>query len=115
LVDAKGLIEKIYRIMTCYGREGCITDEVESHLPHIVPGSVTPRFRQMLDRGMIELTGETRPGNTGRQQQVRRVLPPPFMKPERSPTAKETIAELRARVEELEAQIEETRCLRCGY
>jgi hypothetical protein len=33
----------------------------------------------MVEMGMIEVTGERRKGGSGRYQQVRRVLQPPFM------------------------------------
>jgi len=77
-VNAHQLMEAIYTVMTPYSQHGCTSDEVEIMLPHILSHSITPRFKQMLDAGMIELTGQTKKARTGRQQLVRRVLPPPF-------------------------------------
>lgn len=77
-VNAHQLMEAIYTVMAPYGQHGCTSDEVEIMLPHIHLNSITPRFKQMLDAGMIELTGQTRKARTGRLQLVRRVLPPPF-------------------------------------
>ena len=79
-VDALGLCEIIYKVMARYP-DGCISDDVENALPHIISHSLTPRYRQMVDAGMIEITGEKRKGNSGHYQQVRRVLPPPFQPP----------------------------------
>ena len=79
-VDALGLCEIIYKVMARYP-DGCIADDVEAALPHILSHSLTPRYRQMVDAGMIEITGEKRKGNSGHYQQVRRVLPPPFQPP----------------------------------
>lgn len=77
-IDATNLIEKMYRVMERYGDRGCTSDDVGRHLPGIGVQTYSPRFRQMLDRGMIECTGEKRKGDSGRMQLVRRCLPPPF-------------------------------------
>lgn len=79
-VDARGLCEIIYRVIAGYP-DGCIADDVEAALPHILSHSLTPRYKQMVDAGMIEITGEKRKGDSGHYQQVRRVLPPPFQPP----------------------------------
>ena len=81
-MDASNLIESIYRVMAEYGDEGCISDDVDDDLPGVLHQSLTPRFRQMLDRGMIEYTGEKRRSlKSNRLQLVRRVLSPPFIPP----------------------------------
>lgn len=79
-VDARGLCEIIYKVIAGYP-DGCISDDVEAALPHILSHSLTPRYRQMVDAGMIEITGEKRKGDSGHYQQVRRVLPPPSSRP----------------------------------
>ena len=78
-VDALKLCLRVYEVMAEFGSDGCIADEVGDSLPEIKSNSLTPRYRQMLDAGMIEVTGELRKGNSKRYQQVRRILPPPFI------------------------------------
>jgi len=87
--DATKLMQLIYDEMCKYGWSGCISDDLRYSKIRKFHQSITPRFRQMIDRGMIELTGEKRKGLSGRQQQVRRVLSPPFIKVERK--AKECV------------------------
>jgi hypothetical protein len=65
--------------MAQWGSNGCIADDVGESLPDILSNSLTPRYKQMVEAGMIEVTGERRKGNSGRYQQVRRTLPPPFI------------------------------------
>lgn len=87
-VDAGALIERIYRVMLGFGERGCIADDVEDALPDLRSHSITPRFRQMIERGMIHVTGETRRARSGRMQLVRRALTPPFIaQPKRGKTA----------------------------
>lgn len=90
-VDAAKLMDRIYAAMKLFGDAGCIADDVERALPDVVSHSITPRFRQMLDRGMIEYTGEKRTGKCGRKQMVRRVLPPPFQKPAPTTTKRKMV------------------------
>ena len=97
--DASFLMSEIYKVMEMFGEEGCISSDVEIHLPHYSQRTITPRFAQMIDAGMIECTGETRLGDAGRSQMVRRVLPPPFVKQTRQTSE---LMELRARVKALE-------------
>ena len=81
LHDASKLMNEIYEVMAKYGDAGCIGDEVVRDMPHRSIQAISPRFKQMREHGMIELTGETRTGlHYNRQQQVRRVLKPPFIK-----------------------------------
>jgi hypothetical protein len=79
LVDAPKLMLRVYIAMRKYGDSGCISDNVADDLPDIANQTFTPRFRQMVERGMIEVTGEKRKGHKcGKMQEVRKILPPPF-------------------------------------
>lgn len=79
-VEATQLMGKIYRVMERYGGEGCVADDVFNALPNIDVQSLSPRFRQMYNRGMIEITGEKRKGSRHNNlQQVRRIMSPPFV------------------------------------
>ncbi len=107
-VDASNLMLKIYSVMKKFGADGCITDEVLEYFPEHGVQTISPRFRQMLDRGMIELTGAKREGNCGRKQLVRRALPPPFHRPRRSSRVKvleEENKRLRSEIEQLRARL----------
>ena len=97
--DASYLMAEIYKVIERFGEDGCISSDVEIHLPMYSQRTITPRFAQMIDLGMIELTGETRLGDAGRSQLVRRVLPPPFIK---KPRETSELVDLRARVKALE-------------
>ena len=97
--DPSSLMMEIYEVMERYGDYGCISSDVEIHLPHYSQRTITPRFAQMIDAGMIEYTGETRLGDAGRSQMVRRILPPPFVRKTRQNSE---LMELRAKVKALE-------------
>ena len=84
-VDASTLMQEIYQVMANYGSAGCISDDVGDALPHHDVQTYTPRFIQMVQRGMIEVTGEKRKGHhNGRMQMVRRVLPKPWIPVEKT-------------------------------
>jgi hypothetical protein len=95
-VDSGAIIRLVYRAMMLHGSGGCIADDVGYALPNIGIQTYTPRFAQMVDRGMIETTGKRRKSLiTGRYQNVRRVLPPPFIPLEHiSPACQKTIINL---------------------
>ena len=101
-VEASKLVEKIYEAMNRYGEAGCISDDIGRDLPGVGVQTYTPRFKQMIERGMIEATGEKRKGDCGRYQLVRRCLPKPFQRG----LALVSRARPGNRVAELEAQIE---------
>jgi hypothetical protein len=123
-VDAGRLMQRIYKVMARFGDEGCISDDVGHALPDLGVQTYTPRFKQMIDKGMIELTGEKRKGDANRMQLVRRVLPPPFTpRIDTSMTSSEVITELKRRIYELEERYRhyfypssdnEDFCTRCG-
>ena len=56
---------------------GCIADDVERSLPHIISHSITPRFAPLLRCGAIVDTGERRRGKSGRNQRVVMFVPEP--------------------------------------
>jgi hypothetical protein len=78
-LDASRLCGVIYGIVAKYGERGCIGEEVIQALSHIRPQSVSPRFAQMIDMGMLEDTQERRVASSGYLQAVRRVKLPPFL------------------------------------
>lgn len=49
--------------------EGCISDEVLELFPQYPYSSITARYRALLDKGLIEITG-TRIGRSGKKQRI---------------------------------------------
>lgn len=79
VVKVPKLIQQIYDVMILAGDYGCTSDDVGDALPHLGVQTYSPRFKQMVNLGMIEVTDETRTGRAGVQQDVRRALLPPFI------------------------------------
>ena len=72
-VDTASMEQLVYSTIACFP-DGCIQDEVLNLLPHRPYSSVTARFRSLLDKGYIVDTGLTRPGKSGRQQRVVKIV-----------------------------------------
>lgn len=49
---------------------GAIMDDIIEALPNHEVRSITPRFRPLINKELLVLTGESRKGKAGRQQQV---------------------------------------------
>ena len=64
--------ETVYEAIKSFGSDGCISDEVLDYLFPRPYGSVTSQYGLLLEKGYIELTGEKRPGKSGRNQRVMR-------------------------------------------
>ena len=86
-IDTTDLERKVYEVVASFGRNGCIANDVEARLLSHASHTITPRFRPLLNKGLIEETGEKRVGIYGRNQRVVRVREgePPAVKkaPER--------------------------------
>lgn len=55
--------------------KGCIADDI-ARVTGLRDGSVTPRLRPLLRKGLIQRTGESRPGMSGRHQLVHVAIDP---------------------------------------
>jgi len=64
----------VYEAIKTFGVRGCISDDILVLLPSIGYGSITPRYRKLLEKGLIEVTGETRRAVSGRSQRVMRAV-----------------------------------------
>ena len=64
----------VYEAIKSYSAAGCISDDVLALLPGYRYGSVTPRYRKLMEKGLIEVTGETRRAVSGRSQRVMRAV-----------------------------------------
>ena len=72
-VDSSRLEQMVYNAIKAFGSRGCISDEIREQFAHLPYSSVTARYKALIDKGLIEDTGERRPGNSGRPQRIMRV------------------------------------------
>lgn len=73
-VDTTRLEREVYEIICSFGKQGCISDDVRFH-PRMEGkpySSVTARYKALMERGLIEDTGERRKGLSGRGMRVMR-------------------------------------------
>ena len=69
-VDSTKLEQMVYEAIKSHP-EGCISDEILAMYPQYPYSSITARYRALLDKGFIEVTGVKR-GRFGRNQRVMR-------------------------------------------
>ena len=67
-VDTTKLESLVYEAIKGFP-EGCISDQVLEKFPQYPYSSITARYKSLLDKGFIEITG-TRVGRSGRKQRV---------------------------------------------
>ena len=68
-VDTSKLEKLVYEAIKGFGEAGCISDQVLAMFPTMPYSSITARYKALLSKGYIEITG-TRVGKSGRQQRV---------------------------------------------
>jgi hypothetical protein len=71
-VDTTKLEQMVYEAIKSFP-EGCISDEILAMYPNYPYSSITARYRALLDKGFIEVSGVKR-GKFGRNQRVMRAL-----------------------------------------
>jgi hypothetical protein len=71
-VDTTKLERIVYEAIQSFP-EGCISDEVLEALPEYRYSSITPRYKALLRKGFIEITG-TKEGRSGRNQRVMKAI-----------------------------------------
>lgn len=59
----------VYDAINSFGGEGCISDQVLDYLSQMGYATVTARYSELYDRGLIFYDGK-RPGRSGRNQRV---------------------------------------------
>lgn len=72
-VEHKTVQATVYDTIKSFGKKGCISDEVLSKNSNLKYPSITARYHELLEKNLIELTGEMRPGLSGKNQRVMRV------------------------------------------
>lgn len=72
-VDTTALEQMVYEAIGTYP-DGCIADDLLDRFYRYPYSSITARFKALIDKGFIEITG-TRKGRSGRGQRVMKVKP----------------------------------------
>lgn len=70
-VDSAKIENMVYEAIKGFP-DGCISDQVLELFPQYPYSSITARYRALLDKGFIEITG-TRNGRSGRKQRIMKV------------------------------------------
>ena len=71
-VDSTKLEKMVYEAIKSFP-DGCISDQILDMYPNYPYSSITARYRALLDKGFIEVSGVKR-GRFGRNQRVMRAL-----------------------------------------
>ena len=71
-VDSTKLEQIVYEAIKSFP-DGCISDEVLEALPEHRYSSITPRYRALLNKGYIEITG-TKEGRSGKKQRIMKAI-----------------------------------------
>ena len=71
-VDSTKLEQMVYEAIKSHP-EGCISDDILGMFPNYPYSSITARYRALLDKGFIEVTGVKR-GRFGRNQRVMKAI-----------------------------------------
>ena len=71
-VDTTKLESLVYEAIKGFP-DGCISDEILEMYPNYPYSSITARYKSLLDKGFIEVTGVRR-GKFGRNQRIMRAL-----------------------------------------
>ena len=71
-VDTTKLESLVYEAIKGFP-DGCISDEILEMYPNYPYSSITARYRALLDKGFIEVTGVKR-GKFGRNQRVMKAI-----------------------------------------
>jgi len=71
VVDTTKLEQMVYEAIKSHP-EGCISDEILEMYPNYPYSSITARYKSLLDKGFIEVTG-VKVGRSGRKQRIMKV------------------------------------------
>jgi len=71
-VDTTKLERIVYEAIQSFP-EGCISDEVLEALPDYRYSSITPRYKALLEKNFIEITG-TKEGRSGKKQRIMKAV-----------------------------------------
>ena len=71
-VDSAKIEKMVYEAIKGFP-DGCISDDLLAMFPQYPYSSITARYRSLLNKGYIEITG-TRTGKTGRSQRIMKAI-----------------------------------------
>jgi hypothetical protein len=71
-VDTTKIEQIVYEAIKGFP-DGCISDQILEMYPQYPYSSITARYRALLDKGFIEITG-TRVGRSGKKQRVMKAI-----------------------------------------
>jgi len=71
-VNSRTMEELVYEAIKAHP-EGIISDEILALFPDRPYSSITARYRALLTKGLIEDTGLTKPGKSGKPQRIMKV------------------------------------------
>ena len=69
-VDTSHMEQVVLEAIQDFGATGCISDEVLSRLPHHGYSTVTARYKQLKEKGLVKVDHRKRKGKSGRGQLV---------------------------------------------
>ena len=69
-IDAGRMERKVYEVIKRYGKEGAISDQVLFVLEHYGYSTVTARYKQLKEKGLVIVDHRKRKGKSGRNQLV---------------------------------------------
>tara|TARA_R100001510_G_scaffold45_1_gene32 strand:+ start:1606 stop:1968 length:363 start_codon:yes stop_codon:yes gene_type:complete len=69
-VDTSHMEQVVLEAIQDFGATGCISDEVLSRLPHHGYSTVTARYKQLKEKGLVKVDHRKRKGRSGRGQLV---------------------------------------------
>ena len=69
-VDANRMERKVYEVIKRYGAEGAISDQVLFVLEYYGCSTVTARYKQLKEKGLVKTDHRKRKGKSGRNQLV---------------------------------------------
>lgn len=69
-IDAGRMERKVYEVIKRYGEEGAISDQVLFVLEYYGYSTVTARYKQLKEKGLVIVDGTKRRGKSGRNQLV---------------------------------------------
>jgi len=71
-VDSAKIESMVYEAIKGFP-DGCISDDLLAMFPEYPYSSITARYRSLLNKGYIEITG-TRTGKSGRNQRIMKAI-----------------------------------------
>lgn len=69
-VDVNRMERKVYEVIKRYGAEGAISDQVLFVLEHYGYSTVTARYKQLKEKGLVKTDHRKRKGKSGRNQLI---------------------------------------------